>query len=183
MNNNRQVCFLFCSLLLGATLPVTGHSSELNFNGNLLNWPCLIDPSSTSQNVIFRDTATPLYHVRPGKSYDEIFQVKLINCQTMTIGKTVDLVFRGAEELNLPGYIQVSGVNSGKLGIGIIDTDGISLLKLNQVHNGGLGSKVEGNSVTLIFKAFVQATSDAILSKGVQPGDYNSTVTFELNYK
>ncbi|HIC0710043.1 TPA: hypothetical protein ACWZT1_004251 [Escherichia coli] len=73
-------------------------------------------------------------------------------------------------------------MNSGKLGIGIIDTDGSSLLKLNQVHNGGQGSKVEKDSVTLNFKAFVQATSEAITNKAVQPGVYNSVATFELLY-
>ncbi|MED0217868.1 type 1 fimbrial protein, partial [Escherichia coli] len=35
----------------------------------------------------------------------------------------------------------------------------------------------------LNFKAFVQATSEAIADKAVQPGDYTSTATFELLYK
>ncbi len=172
------------SVLLSTVFPsASGYASELGFKGNLLDRPCQIDPSSVAQDVSFRETAAPLYHVWPGKSYEEKFQIKLVNCHASTIGKVVRLTFKGAEEPNLPGYLQVSGVNNGKLGIGIIDTDGGSLLKLNQVHNGGQGNKVEQDSVTLDFKAFVQATSEAITNKAVQPGDYRSTATFELLYK
>ncbi|HDW7645034.1 TPA: type 1 fimbrial protein, partial [Escherichia coli] len=100
-----------------------------------------------------------------------------------TMGKVVKLTFKGTEEQNLPGYLQVSGVNSGKLGIGIIDTDGSSLLKLNQVQNGGQGNKVEQDSVTLDFKAFLQATPKSIKEKSIQPGKFSSIATFELVYK
>ncbi|CAD5757195.1 fimbrial protein [Escherichia coli] len=183
MKKNRMHGALFSVLLSAMFLPVSGYTSELGFKGNLLDRPCQIDPSSAVQDVTFMDTATRLYHVWPGKSYEEKFQIKLINCHATTMGKVVRLTFKGAEEKGLPGYLQVSGVNSGKLGIGIIDTDGSSLLKLNQVHNSGQGSKVEKDSVTLNFKAFVQATSEAIANKTVQPGDYSSMATFELLYK
>ncbi|HHN6603704.1 TPA: fimbrial protein [Escherichia coli] len=183
MNKNRMHGALFSVLLSAIFLPVSGYASELGFKGNLLDRPCQIDPSSAAQDVMFRETSAPLYHVWPGKSYEEKFQIKLVNCHASTMGKVVQLTFKGTEEPKLPGYLQVSGVNSGKLGIGIIDTDGSSLLKLNQVQNGGQGNKVEKDSVTLDFKAFVQATSEAITNKTVQPGDYSSTATFELLYK
>lgn len=174
---------LFSVLLSAMFLSVSGHASELGFKGNLLDRPCQIDPSSVAQDVTFRETATPLYHAWPGKSYEEKFQIKLVNCHATTMGKVVELTFKGTEEPELPGYLQVSGVNNGKLGIGIIDTDGSSLLKLNQVHNGGQGNRVDKNSVTLNFKAFVQATSEAITNRTVQSGDYSTSATFELLYK
>lgn len=182
MRNNQRALWL--GILLAVMSPVTVNAAGgLDFKGNLLDRPCQIDPSSAAQDVTFMDTATRLYHVWPGKSYEEKFQIKLVNCHATTMGKVVELTFKGAEEPKLPGYLQVSGVNSGKLGIGIIDTDGSSLLKLNQVQNGGQGNEVEKDSVTLKFKAFVQATSEAITNKSVQPGDYASTATFELLYK
>ncbi|HAW0905887.1 TPA: type 1 fimbrial protein [Escherichia coli] len=184
MNRNRAHGVLFNVLLSTMLLlSVPGYSSELLFTGNLVDSPCQIDPSTSSQEVTFMDTASHLYHIWPGKSYEEKFRIRLINCQLNTMWKMVELTFRGDEEPELPGYLRVNGINRGKLGIGIIDTDGISLLKLNQVHNGGQGDKVDKESVVLDFKAFVQATSEAIANKGVQPGDYNSTVTFELLYK
>lgn len=180
---NKQ-CALWLGILLTMMSPVTVNAAGgLDFKGNLLDRPCQIDPSSVAQDVSFRETATPLYHVWPGKNYEEKFQIKLVNCHATTMGKVVQLTFKGTGEPKLPGYLQVSGVNSGKLGIGIIDTDGSSLLKLGQVQSGGQGNKVETNSVTLNFKAFVQATSEAIANRTVQPGDYSATATFELLYK
>lgn len=183
MNKNRMHGALFSVLLSVTFLHVPGFASELAFSGNLLDRPCQIDPAETSREVNFMDTAARLYYSWPGKSYEERFRVKLINCHANTIGKVVKLIFSGTEEPALPGYLQVTGGNRGRLGIGIIDTDGSSLLKLNQVHNGGQGSKVEKDSVTLNFKAFVQATPEAIRNKTVQLGEYSSTVTFGLLYE
>ncbi|EAA9231910.1 type 1 fimbrial protein [Salmonella enterica subsp. enterica serovar Give] len=183
MQNNRISGVLIFALLTALVQPVSGLASELRFKGNLLDRPCQLDPSSAAQEVTFMDTASHIYHVWPGKSYEEEFQIKLVNCYVTTMGKTVELTFKGTEEPKLPGYLQVSGVNRGKLGIGIIDTDGSSLLKLNKVHNHEQGNRVDKDSVTLDFRAFVQATSEAITNKSVQTGDYSSTATFELLYK
>ncbi|EPL0050183.1 fimbrial protein [Escherichia coli] len=179
----RILCGLFNTLLSVIFLSAPGFASELAFSGNLLDRPCQIDPAETSREVTFMDTAARLYYSWPGKSYEEKFRVKLINCHASTMGKVVKLTFSGTEETALPGYLQVTGINRGRLGIGIIDTDGSSLLKLNQVHNRGQGNKVEADSITLNFKAFVQATPEAVRNKTVQPGDYSSTVTFELLYE
>ncbi|HDC1420161.1 TPA: type 1 fimbrial protein [Salmonella enterica] len=168
----------FSSGMVGAADPVS-----LGFKGNLLDRPCQIDPSSVSQDVLFFETATPLYHKWPGRSYEERFAVKLINCHASTMGKVVKLVFRGNAEPSLPGFLSVSGVNAGRLGIGIVDTDGSSLLKLGDVHHLGAGDVVTASTVTLNFRAYVQATAEAITQKSVRPGDYMATATFELNYQ
>ncbi|ENY3616475.1 fimbrial protein [Escherichia coli O8:H49] len=182
MNKNTIYGLLLSPLFWSMLLPVTGHASNVGFKGNLLDRPCQIAPSSATQDVVFRETATPLYHVWPGRSYEEKFQIKLVNCHELTIGKTVKLTFSGKEESKLPGYLQVMGVNQGRLGIGIIDTDGKRLLKINEFHNSGKGETVLENNVVLNFKAFVQATEDAIAKKNVIPGGYSATVTFELIY-
>ncbi|HFG3511667.1 TPA: fimbrial protein [Escherichia coli] len=182
VNKNRVYGALFNVLLSAIFLPVSGYASELGFKGNLLDRPCQIDLATTLQDVTFMDTATRLYHVWPGKSHEKKFQIKLINCREAAMGKVAQLIFKGGEESALSGYLQVSGVNRGKLGIGIIDTDGRSLLKLNQVHNGGQGNRVDLDSVTLNFKAFVQATPEAITNKTVLPGGFSSTAIFEILY-
>lgn len=179
----KMVMNLFWVLLSGITLISPGNAAQLEFKGNLLNRPCQIDPSSAPQDVTFRNTGAPLYQAWPGKSYEEKFQIKLINCHASTMGKVVQLVFKGTEEKKLPGYLQVSGLNQGVLGVGIIDTDGSSLLKLNQIHNGGLGVQVNTDSVVMNFKAYTQASPEAIVNKSVRPGDYNASATFELVYK
>ncbi|HCM1965161.1 TPA: type 1 fimbrial protein [Salmonella enterica subsp. salamae serovar 56:l,v:z39] len=157
--------------------------ADVEFTGKLLDRPCQVDPVSSSQDVWFLDTAAPLYHVTPGRSSQRSFVIRLINCHASTFGKTVKLVFSGQGEPALPGYLAVSGVNNGRLGIGILDTDGSTLLKPGDVHNLGAGSTVTGNAVTLNFKAYVQASPQAIVQRSVQPGDYSATATFALNYQ
>lgn len=167
----------FFSGMVGAADPVS-----LGFKGNLLDRPCQVAPESVSQDVVFFDTPARQFWFWPGKTYNEKFSVKLVNCHATTMGKVVKLIFRGQEETALPGYLKVSGVNSGRLGIGIVDTDGSTLLKLGQVHNLGAGDTVTTSTVTLNFMAYVQATPQAITQKSVVPGDYVATATFELSY-
>ncbi len=183
MQFGLSASFSFLIFLLLSLTTIDVYASDLEFKGNLLDRPCQIDPASVAQEISFRDTASRLFFTWPGKSSEQTFQIKLVNCHSMTIGKIVELTFKGQEENKLPGYLQVRGINLGKLGIGVIDTDGVSLLKLNQIHNKGKGMKVDDNTVTFNFKAFVQATNDAISSKSVKPGNYSATATFVLLYK
>ncbi|HHX6017582.1 fimbrial protein [Escherichia coli] len=178
----KSFYFLFYIVFI-LSASASASASDMDFKGFLLDRPCQIDPSTISQDVVFMDTAVPLYQIWPGKSYEKKFQIKLINCHVNTIGKVVELVFKGKEEKMLPGYLEVNGVNKGKLGIGIIDIDGFSLLKLNEIHNNRQGNQVGDSSITFNFKAFVQATGDAILNKSIQAGAYDSTATFILSYK
>lgn len=176
------------SIAMGCLMVVTAGVSlptlaDVNFTGNLLDRPCQVDPASSSQDVWFLDTAAPLYHVTPGRSSQKSFVIRLINCHASTFGKTVKLVFSGQGEPALPGYLAVTGVNNGHLGIGIVDTDGSTLLKPGDVHHLGAGDTVNSNTVTLNFKAYVQASPQAIVQRSVQPGDYSATATFALNYQ
>ncbi|HBA7870660.1 TPA: type 1 fimbrial protein [Escherichia coli] len=183
MQFGLSTSFLFLVFLISSLSSVNIYASDLEFKGNLLDRPCQIDPDSVIKDISFQDTAARLFFTWPGRSSEQSFQIKLINCHPMTIGKLVQLTFRGQEEYRLPGYLQVTGVNNGQLGIGIIDTDGTSLLALNSTHNKGRGDQVNENTITLKFKSFVQATQEAILNKSVTPGNYSATATFELSYK
>ncbi len=155
---------------------------NVDFKGKLLDRPCRVAPESASQDVVFRDTPARQFWFWPGRTYNQRFSVKLVNCHSTTLGKTVKLVFRGGTEASLPGYLAVTGENAGRLGIGIVDTDGSTLLKVGEAHNRGAGEVVTGKDVTLNFMAYVQATSDAITRKSVVPGTFQSVATFELSY-
>ena len=80
-------------------------------------------------------------------------------------------------------YLKVTGVNAGKLAIGILDTDGTTLMKLGDAHNHGQGTPVDRDTLQFNFKAYVKATPDAIARKSVQPGEYKSVANFELFYE
>ncbi|ACY85085.1 hypothetical protein ETAE_2250 [Edwardsiella piscicida] len=57
------------------------------------------------------------------------------------------------------------------------------LLKLGDAHNHQQGNRIDENTILLNFKAFVQATPDAVRQKNVSPGDYSSVAGFELFYE
>ncbi|TNV16821.1 type 1 fimbrial protein [Buttiauxella sp. B2] len=160
---------------------------NVTFDGELLDRPCQIDSGSLNQTVQFLERSTQYFHVSPGKGPAEKFSIRLNDCDTSSVWKTVKLKFSGDNEPEMKEksayFLRVSGGNQGKLAVGLLDTDGVTPLKLGEVHNNKQGTLIEGNTVTLNFKAFVQATPDAIAQKSVQPGEYSSVANFELFYE
>lgn len=159
----------------------------VSFNGKLLNNPCQIAPESLNQIVQFRARPEHDFHHAPGRGEVERFSIRLINCNIKTLQKTVKLAFTGTREGNMPGqedyFLKVSGINEGKLAIGILDTDGETPLKLGEVHNRGQGTRIDRDTLQLDFKAYVQATPEAIAKKSVMAGTYESTAQFNLTYE
>lgn len=156
-------------------------TSELTFSGNLRDMPCQVDAMSQSQDITLPNASTAQMNKSPGSSAMKGFTISLVNCQNDIIGKVVKLTFRGLEEVSLPGYLAVNGANAGKIGIGIIDTDGSSILHLDDVHNQG-GGVVSTNTIHLNFSAYAQSTPLAIANQNVVPGDYSALTTFEISY-
>lgn len=178
-----MVRLLVCLMML-CLLGLCGRAgADVVFTGNLLDRPCQLDPASAGQDVIFSDSALPQFHNAPGKSHSKNFAIKLLNCRAESIGKIVKVVFSGEPEQRVPGALKVSGVNSGRLAIQIIDTDGKTPLALGDVHHAGNGEVIASGIVTLNFSAYVQATPEAMADKSVQPGDYSAIATFEINYQ
>ncbi|HBC1707901.1 TPA: type 1 fimbrial protein [Escherichia coli] len=160
---------------------------NVTFDGELLAPPCQIDSGSLNQTVQFLERSVKDFQVSPGKGPAEKFSIRLVDCDTSSIRKTVKLKFIGDNEPGMKEksncFLRVSGENQGKLAVGLLDTDGVTPLKLGDAHNHRQGARLEGNTVTLNFKAFVQATPDAIVRKSVQPGEYRAVAKFELFYE
>ncbi|EAW4526137.1 fimbrial protein [Salmonella enterica subsp. enterica serovar Braenderup] len=176
---------------LAASLPLffilTVNAVNVTFNGELLDHTCEVDPVSLNQTVQFFERPTKDFQVSPGKGPEEKFSIRLVNCDINSILKTVKLKFSGDTEPAMkeraPYFLRVSGKNQGMLAIGLLDTDGVTMLKLGEAHNHKQGTKIEGNTVILNFRAFVQATPDAITQKSVQTGEYSSVANFEIFYE
>ncbi|HAX5209945.1 TPA: type 1 fimbrial protein [Escherichia coli] len=181
----RNIVCLACCLPLLLTL--SAGAVNVTFDGELLDRPCQIDSGSLNQTVQFLERPIKDFQYAPGRGATEDFSIVLLQCNAGTIWKTVKLKFSGdnesAMEEKADYFLKVTGVNTGKLGVGILDTDGTTLLKLGDAHNNQQGTLLEGSTVILNFKAFVQATPDAIAQKSVQPGEYTSVVNFELYYE
>ncbi len=171
----------------GLLLTFSAGAVNITFDGELLDRPCQIDSGSLNQTVQFLERPVKDFQVSPGKGPAEKFSIRLVDCNTSSIWKTVKLKFSGDNEPGMKEksgwFLRVSGENQGKLAVGLLDTDGVTPLKLGDAHNNSQGTQIEGNSVTLNFKAFVQATPDALAQKSVIPGSYVSTANFELFYE
>ncbi|HBR2043250.1 TPA: type 1 fimbrial protein [Klebsiella pneumoniae] len=158
----------------------------VSFDGELLDSPCQIDSASLNQTVQFLDRPVKNFQYAPGQGPVENFSIRLIQCNTNSIWKTVKIKFSGNTEnaMKEPGYfLKVTGVNSGKLAIGILDTDGATQLKLGEAHNLGKGVPIDSETMEFNFKAYVKATPDALKQKSVTPGNYEATANFELFYE
>ncbi len=178
------VCLAGCLPLL---LTLSVGAVNITFDGELLDRPCQIDPASLNQTVQFQERAAKYFQLLPGKGPEEKFSIRLVHCNTSTIWKTVKLKFSGDKESAMKErseyFLKVTGVNTGKLAIGLLDTDGATPMKLGEAHNKGQGSPVNSDTLQFDFKAYVQATPDALIQKSVRPGSYASTANFELFYE
>lgn len=157
--------------------------SDMIFTGSLLERPCQLDPISSEQYVAFPESTLSQFHNAPGRSGSKKFVIKLFNCQAAWMGKVVTVVFSGEQAPELPGALKVTGVNSGKLAIQLIDTDGITPLPLGEIHHAGNGDAIVADGFALNFSAYVTATSKALADRSVEAGDYTATATFEINYQ
>lgn len=168
-------------------LTLSAGAVNVTFDGELLDRPCQIDSASLNQTVQFLERAAKYFHRTPGRGPTEDFSIRLVQCNTGSIWKMVKLKFTGNKESAMKDkseyFLKVTGVNAGKLAIGILDTDGITPIKLGEAHNHGQGTLVDRDTLQFNFKAFVQATPDALAQKSVAPGSYTSTADFELFYE
>lgn len=168
-------------------LALSAGAVNVTFDGELLDRPCQIDSASLNQTVQFLERPVKDFQYVPGRGAAEKFSIRLVDCDTSSIWKTVKLKFSGNKESAMRDqseyFLRVTGVNAGKLAIGILDTDGTTLMKLGEAHNRGQGSPVNNKTLQFNFKAYVQATPDALAQKSVTPGSYASTANFELFYE
>lgn len=160
-----------------------GARSDMFFTGSLLERPCQLDPTSSEQYVAFPESTLPQFHNVPGRSSSKKFVIKLFNCQATWFGKVVTVVFSGEQDPGVPGALKVTGVNSGKLAIQLIDQDGITPLPLGKIHHASNGDVIAADSFTLNFSAYVTATPKALADRSVEAGDYAAIATFKINYQ
>lgn len=160
----------------------------LEFTGELLDAPCIVDSASTSQAVTFLERSTKDFWHLPGRGELQKISIKLVNCEPSELAKVVKVTFSGKPEPNMgekeDSFIALNpGPNKGRLAIGLLDTDRRTPLKLGVEHNNSLGTEIINNSMELNFWAFIQATPDAIIDKSITEGDYSSQVKFSLKYQ
>lgn len=177
---------VWLSAFLTLGVPLTTEAVQVNFDGELINLPCRLAPESTSLNISFPDRPVQVFQTSPARTPMQNINIRLMECDVNSVIKTVKLKFNGEKETAMKGqsdyFIRVSGINRGKLAVGLLDTTGRPL-KLGVAHNDNRGTAITSTILTLNFKAFIQATPDAIAQRAVAAGAYQAVASFELSYE
>lgn len=179
---------MLLSVVLACLLPLPVMAVDMEFRGELLDRPCQIKPGDENQLVTFMDRPAKDFWFPPARSPAESFSIHLTECDTTSVWKTVKVKFSGTKEEAMGTqsdyFLAMSGgPNKGKLAVGLLDSDGTTPLKLDEAESNIRATAIDGTDVALQFKAFVQATPAAIVAQNVAPGEYTSTVNFELFYQ
>lgn len=180
---NRSRCL--SGLVIGL-FSCSAMAVNITFDGELLDRPCLINSDSLNQTVYFLNRPIKDFYEGAGKSPDAVFSIRLFDCDRTAVGKSVKLKFSGETEPGMKErakyFLRVSGVNRGRLAIGILDAD-LHQLKIGDIDNSQKIAIIDSDSVSLNFKAFVQSTPDSVMRKDIEEGEYSAVVNFELFYQ
>lgn len=202
MNNLRKRSLsLLVMLMLGSPAQATDSNSHQQaisrgnneasatptdavFHGELVEDPCIIDPSGSDLDVDLQRRESAFFYNHP---VDPVttpipFKLTLADCD-LTLGKTVKITLTGDPDLDEPGLLKIKGTAKG-IAIGLDSTqDGtITAMPVNQQATS---YQLKGNGVknVLTFQAYLKGKKDAIENKTIEEGDYSAMIQFGLEYE
>ncbi len=171
----RYLGATFALLLLS---PGIQAADNMRFHGELVAEPCVISPGEETVQLDFGTVIDKhLYSHRRTDSRE--FKLHLSNCD-LTLGKTVQVMFSGAENPALTGMLALDA-SSEASGIGIgIESDSGKALPLNEL--GPHRYPLAAGENYLRMKAYVQGEPDAITNRTINRGPFSASMTFALTY-
>lgn len=162
-------------LVLGAA-SAWAENDNLQFNGTLTTEPCTLDPNSENINVDFGTVIDKYLYINM-RTHSKPFDIHLLDCDT-TLGKSVTVTFKGAEDAELTNLLALSGGAASGIAIGLEQADGTAL-PINQTTSAS--QLMTGNNV-LAFRGYVQAKPSAMQNQNLTRGDFTAMATFVLGY-
>ncbi len=167
---------LFYLLTLGMMSPAFS-SGDILVRGYLVGEPCTLMEEDESIVVEF-GTVIDKYLYLNTKTHPESFQIRLIDCD-LTDSPKVKVMFSGAENSSLPGYLALdSGSMASSVAIGILDENS----ELIPINSETKLYPLTDETNTLNFKGFVIGEPDAIKNKTIALGPFSATAIFTLIY-
>jgi len=162
---------LLASVLLPLSLSAYA-DTIVDFKGTLVADPCQVATDSEDQEVFF-DVIPSKTFIKQNRSSPRPFRIHLTDCD-LSLGNAVMFTFVGEKEATQPGTFATTGEAKG-IAIALEDDDAMA------VENGkALPAKaLTGEDSWFDFRAFVQSTG----YESVKEGDFESVVTFSLEYE
>lgn len=168
--------WLFYLLTLGI-MPTAFSAGDVLVRGYLVGEPCTLMEEDESIVVEF-GTIVDKYLYLNTNTHPESFQIRLIDCD-LTDSPKVKVMFSGAENSNLPGYLALdSGSMASSVAIGILDENGTRI----PINSETTLYPLTGETNILNFKGLVIGEPDAIKNKTIALGPFSATATFTLIY-
>lgn len=163
-----------CTIAFAKKATVTVYGGQINYNGQVVNAPCVVSINSQNQQVVMGQVRSDEFSGLGSWSDAQSFTIELQDCDT-SLSSTVGILFRGVADTNDPQVFQVGGGSAAKgIGLGIFNDKG----QLIVPNSAPLTFQVlnDGNN-TVPFIAKYRETKMKI-----QPGDANATIDFSLVY-
>ncbi|VDZ85071.1 fimbrial protein [Kluyvera intermedia] len=158
-------------LSMAGVIPVMA-DTDVEFSGTLVADPCQVDVDSEDQTVDFGAIASKTF-INHDQSAPETFHILLKDCD-LTLGEKVSVTFYGEKDATEPALFAVTGQARG-IALAITDSEG------HPVTPDGAQSwrPLAPGDVQLTWQARVQSTA----GKAVTEGEFQSVVTFSLQYE
>lgn len=173
MKLNKILLATVASLSIVSFAQAAGGSGVVNFKGSIVDAPCSIAPESLNQTVDL-GAVSNVALAQQGKSIPRDFSIKLEQCDFTNGKNKVTTTFTGVSSPEDTDLLAINGTASGA-GIGMT-TYNKNVIKLGQATDE---FTLTGPSPELQFQAFLQGgKANAV----IVPGEFTSTVNFELNY-
>lgn len=154
------------------------------FHGELVEDPCIIDPTGSDLEVDLRSRESAFFY---GHAVDPVttpipFKLTLADCD-LSLGKTVKITLTGDPDLDEPGLLKIKGTAKG-IAIGLDSTQEGTITAM-PVNQQATSYQLKGNGVknVLTFQAYLKGKKDAIENKTIEEGDYSAMVQFGLEYE
>lgn len=168
---------LLTASVLGGVLSLGGVTpsqawTEVEFSGTLVADPCQVDLVSANQTVEMWPVATSTF-INHETSGPKDFAIHLKDCD-LSLGTQVSVTFLGEKDSVNPDLFAVNGTAQG-IALTIFDSSGKRIVPDEQQRAEALS----GTEMTLKWQARVQST----VGRDVTEGEYQSTITFRLEYE
>ena len=164
--------------LLAASVSV-GHaagagSGTITFEGEILEAACSIKPGNSDQTVPLGEVAKSQLETG-GASTPKVFEIELTGCSPSSLtDKTVSTTFTGAESVDVPGALGITGTASGA-GVMMIDGSGTAVTLGTPTKT----QLIQAGDNTLSFSAFLRGKGTGTIT----PGAFAAVTNFSLTYK
>lgn len=175
----RQLSLSVVVIVYSQSIMASNSIANLTVSVNVASSPCKVATGDKGENVVvdFGTIAEKTFYSTPHRSSLQPFKITLSNCD-LSLGKTVKIMFTGNEDKEQQGLFSINSTDVKHIAIGLQSSDGnvLEVNKKTQEFTLNTGETV------LEFKAYLQASKQGIISKGIGFGQFSAESIFQLEY-